>query len=211
MLPLPRPAGVQVTPHHSLTPTTVGARATFSISVARPHASLTVLSNMPVAREEGEVVVFQPTPALPSYLVCVVLGHYSAVTQRSGEGVTVSVYTPQVSSALEELSTMCLSGPDEPGRVCPGHRRQVAGLLLGVLLCVLQPAQAGPGGGAGLLHRRHGELGAAHFQGDCPALQAGLRHAEVPPVRLHPRHPRDCSPGTDGIMPVLLGCLPVVR
>ena len=92
-----------MTPHPPLTPTTAGVRATFSISVLRPHASLTVLSNMAVAREEGELVVFQPTPALPSYLVCVVLGHYSAISQRSGDGVTVSVYTPQVSYGCGEI------------------------------------------------------------------------------------------------------------
>ena len=70
-------------------------RSTYDICVARPEPGMEVLSNMPPRQVEGSLVTFATTPPLPSYLVCVVVGWYSALGQRSAAGVPVTVYTPQ--------------------------------------------------------------------------------------------------------------------
>ena len=57
-------------------------RATVSLAVDRPAPGLTVLSNMPVLEEQGGRVTFHTTPAMPTYLVALVIGYYSAVHTR---------------------------------------------------------------------------------------------------------------------------------
>ena len=70
-------------------------RTTFDISVTRPSPSLTVLSNMPAMGEDSAgVVTFARTPEMPTYLVCVIVGHYSSLSHRTQDGVPVSVFTP---------------------------------------------------------------------------------------------------------------------
>ena len=71
-------------------------RSTFDISVTRPSPCLTVLSNMPAVKEDvsSEVVTFARTPEMPTYLICVIVGHYSSLSHRTQGGVPVSVFTP---------------------------------------------------------------------------------------------------------------------
>ena len=59
---------------------------------------------MPVRTDEGEEVVFQPTPALPTYLVCVVLGYYDSLSTRTRDGTRVSVWTQQGQTGQGELA-----------------------------------------------------------------------------------------------------------
>ena len=71
-------------------------RTTFDISVSRPSPCLTVLSNMPAIEEDNSemVVTFARTPEMPTYLICIIVGHYSSLSHRTQGGVPVSVYTP---------------------------------------------------------------------------------------------------------------------
>ena len=92
-------------------------RATFGLSVSRPASPLTVLSNMPVEREEGGVVKFQTCPALPSYLCCVVVGYYSSLGQRSPGGVQVSSHPPPcVHHHLTLCRYLCTHQKERRGR-----------------------------------------------------------------------------------------------
>jgi aminopeptidase N len=66
-------------------------RSTYSISVVRPVPEVEVLSNMPPISEtrsenvdetdSSEVVTFATTPAMPSYLVCVIVGYYDKISR----------------------------------------------------------------------------------------------------------------------------------
>ena len=40
------------------------------------------------------MVTFTRTPEMPTYLVCVIVGHYSSLSHRTQGGVPVSVFTP---------------------------------------------------------------------------------------------------------------------
>jgi len=79
-------------------------RSTYDIIVVRPDQGMEVLSNMPVLSTEGNLVTFQRSPPLPSYLVCVVVGWYSALLQRSLSGTPVCVFTPQGETAQGEYA-----------------------------------------------------------------------------------------------------------
>jgi aminopeptidase N len=66
------------------------SRSTYTISVVRPMAEVEVLSNMPPLSEKktspeatSSVVTFATTPAMPSYLVCVVVGYYDRISRYS--------------------------------------------------------------------------------------------------------------------------------
>jgi len=61
-----------------------GFRSTFDISVTRPNSQVEVLSNMPALTESAEgVVQFSRTPALPTYLVCIIVGYYDAISRTN--------------------------------------------------------------------------------------------------------------------------------
>jgi len=75
-------------------------RSTFDISVRRPNPQMEVLSNMPSTGEDDGVVRFARTPALPTYLVCVVLGYYDSISRRTENGVRISLYT-QISQTIQ--------------------------------------------------------------------------------------------------------------
>jgi len=88
-------------------------RTTFDISVVRPDPGMEVLSNMPVQSIDANTVTFQRSPPLPSYLVCVVVGWYSALAQRSLSGTPVCVYTPQGETCQGEYAlTMAVKSLD---------------------------------------------------------------------------------------------------
>ncbi|XP_059468459.1 puromycin-sensitive aminopeptidase isoform X2 [Neocloeon triangulifer] len=71
-------------------------KSTFSISIL--SSARTVLSNMPVASEEGQgenrLVKFERTPIMSTYLVAVVVGEFDYVEDVSSDGIKVRVYTP---------------------------------------------------------------------------------------------------------------------
>ena len=79
-------------------------RSTFDITVVRPDPGMEVLSNMGVKEEVGDTVTFSTSPPLPSYLVCVVMGWYSSLTQRTVSGVAITVYTPQGDTSHGEFA-----------------------------------------------------------------------------------------------------------
>jgi len=79
-------------------------RSTYDMSVVRPEPGMEVLSNMPVLATDGNLVTFQRTPPIPSYLMCVVVGWYSALAQRSLTGTPVCVYTPQGETSQGEYA-----------------------------------------------------------------------------------------------------------
>jgi aminopeptidase N len=59
-------------------------RSTYTISVLRPVPEVEVLSNMPAVSEDASsgVLTFAPTPPMPSYLVCVIVGYYDRITRQ---------------------------------------------------------------------------------------------------------------------------------
>ena len=79
-------------------------RSVFDISLVRPEPGMEVLSNMSVKNITGDIVTFAPTPPLPSYLVCVVIGWYSSLSERSMSGIPVSVFTPQSETSHGEFA-----------------------------------------------------------------------------------------------------------
>jgi len=79
-------------------------RSTYDISIVRHDPGMEALSNMPIGTINGNIVSFRRTPPLPSYLVCVVVGWYSAISQRSISGIPVSVFTPQGETAQGEYA-----------------------------------------------------------------------------------------------------------
>ena len=79
-------------------------RSTYDISVVRPDPGMEVISNMGVKEEVGETVTFRTSPPLPSYLVCVVIGWYSSLSQRTGSGVPITVFTPRGDTSHGEFA-----------------------------------------------------------------------------------------------------------
>ena len=79
-------------------------RCCYDISVVRPEQGMEVISNMPVQTDCEDVVTFQTTPALPSYLVCVVVGWYSSLSGQSVSGTPVTIYTPPGQSSQGDLA-----------------------------------------------------------------------------------------------------------
>ena len=79
-------------------------RASFDISLVRPEPGMVVLSNMPVKSDEEDVVTFQTSPAMPSYLVCVVVGWFSSLSDKSAGGTTVTVFTPPGQASQAQLA-----------------------------------------------------------------------------------------------------------
>ncbi|TRY69055.1 hypothetical protein TCAL_04130 [Tigriopus californicus] len=74
-------------------------RAQFQVNIQVADASLVILSNMPeqsreLGPEGGVRVAFQPTPSIPTYLLCWSLGQYDFIEDVTPDEVTVRVYTP---------------------------------------------------------------------------------------------------------------------
>ena len=79
-------------------------RCSYDLSLVRPEPGMEVLSNMPVKSDAEGVVTFQTTPALPSYLVCVVVGWFSSLSAQSDCGTAVTVFTPHGCSSQGQLA-----------------------------------------------------------------------------------------------------------
>ncbi|KAL6422387.1 hypothetical protein ACFW04_010611 [Cataglyphis niger] len=73
-------------------------KATFDITLKVP-TGLTALSNMPVkskvTNSEHEIVAFERTPIMSTYLVAVVVGEFDYIEDKSSDGVLVRVYVPK--------------------------------------------------------------------------------------------------------------------
>ncbi|XP_046837634.1 puromycin-sensitive aminopeptidase isoform X1 [Vespa velutina] len=73
-------------------------KATFDITLKVP-TGVTALSNMPIKErtvsESIEILTFERTPLMSTYLVAVVIGEFDYVEDRSSDGVLVRVYTPK--------------------------------------------------------------------------------------------------------------------
>ncbi|XP_014478221.1 PREDICTED: puromycin-sensitive aminopeptidase [Dinoponera quadriceps] len=73
-------------------------KATFDIALKVP-VGLTALSNMPVKSKvtEGnhDVLTFERTPIMSTYLVAVVVGEFDYIEDKSSDGVLVRVYVPK--------------------------------------------------------------------------------------------------------------------
>ena len=70
-------------------------RSTFDISITRPHPHITVLSNMTEETRIGDVICFNTTPPMPSYLVCFICGYYDSISAPGPRDLPVTVFTPQ--------------------------------------------------------------------------------------------------------------------
>lgn len=73
-------------------------KSTFDISLIVPKDRV-ALSNMPVVSESStddglQLIKFDSTPIMSTYLVAVVVGEYDYVEGKSNDGVLVRVYTP---------------------------------------------------------------------------------------------------------------------
>ncbi|XP_070156779.1 puromycin-sensitive aminopeptidase [Polyergus mexicanus] len=73
-------------------------KATFDITLKVP-TGLTALSNMPVkskvTNDEYDIVAFERTPIMSTYLVAVVVGEFDYIEDKSSDGVLVRVYVPK--------------------------------------------------------------------------------------------------------------------
>ncbi|KAK2579854.1 hypothetical protein KPH14_007537 [Odynerus spinipes] len=73
-------------------------KATFDITLKVP-VGVTALSNMPIkertVHESTEILTFERTPIMSTYLVAVVIGEFDYIEDRSSDGVLVRVYTPK--------------------------------------------------------------------------------------------------------------------
>ncbi|XP_008559136.1 puromycin-sensitive aminopeptidase isoform X1 [Microplitis demolitor] len=75
-------------------------KATFSLKIVVPLSKrLVALSNMPVEKVEKkgelEILKFQKTPVMSTYLVAVVIGEFDYLEDKTVDGTVVRVYTPK--------------------------------------------------------------------------------------------------------------------
>ncbi len=68
-------------------------KATYEVTIRVPEGR-TAVSNMPVARRDGDLVTFAPTPVMSTYLLYWGVGEFEHLEGRTKDGVPVRVYTP---------------------------------------------------------------------------------------------------------------------
>lgn len=72
------------------------ARSVFSLSIVVPSDYLALANTKPreIIKENGnDLYIFEPTPYMPSYLVCICVGKWNSIVGRTKNDVEVSVYT----------------------------------------------------------------------------------------------------------------------
>ena len=70
-----------------------GAKAVFELSISVPEVGNDIiLANTPVKEEKGNMVVFEPTPRMSTYLLAWVIGRFHGKTVKNAHGVEITTY-----------------------------------------------------------------------------------------------------------------------
>lgn len=76
------------------------AKATFDLSITLPEDSDDlVIANTPIARRDGDTVVFETTPRMSTYLLAFVIGKFNSKTIKNNHGTVITTYAALNQSA----------------------------------------------------------------------------------------------------------------
>ena len=71
------------------------AKATFDLAITIPEGSDDlILANTPVVKKEGNMVTFETTPRMSTYLLAFVIGKFNSKTIKNEHGTTITTYAP---------------------------------------------------------------------------------------------------------------------